>query len=244
MSNKIILNKGRFVKGQHRSPKTEFKKGSRPSSYRELPLEEIANLYVAENKSCTEIAKIYDVDHKKILRCLNESGIPRKERGFFIKGKHASEETKSLLSSLKKGKPQPQLQTAEARRNLGIVMKEVHKGKTFGWESTHNKILKNGGTDSELYFESLLKGANITGYVRELIVRTGKQGRYSIDFAFPEQKLAIELDGDSHLCRKKHDEKRDVFLTSLGWKVKRVLNSELFNTPDGVINSLKELLGV
>lgn len=229
-------------KGQHSSAQTEFKSGQRPPNFKKLPVDEIVRLYVLEKKSCVEISKIYNVSHKKILKCLNENGIPRKEKGSFLKGKQASFETKALLSKLKKGKPQPQLQTPESRHKCGLALKKSHKNKVYGWGVVQSKIRKNGGTDAELYFEALLKKAQITNYIRELTIPTGSRGRYSIDFAFPNPKLAIELDGDSHKKLKTHDEERDAFLISSGWKVKRILNKDLFINPGEIIDSIKGMI--
>lgn len=47
-------------------------------------------------------------------------------------------------------------------------------------------------------------------------------GTYMLDFAHREAKIDIEIDGITHAGRKAHDEKRDAYLKSLGWKVIRV----------------------
>ena len=58
-------------------------------------------------------------------------------------------------------------------------------------------------------------------------------GKYFIDFAIVEKKIALEIDGKQHQYenRKKSDEIKDKFLTENGWKVYRIswksINNEL-----------------
>lgn len=56
-------------------------------------------------------------------------------------------------------------------------------------------------------------------YTREYSV-----SRYSIDFAWVDKKLAIEIDGQQHDREpyKTRDARKDALLTSLGWKVLRI----------------------
>jgi very-short-patch-repair endonuclease len=54
---------------------------------------------------------------------------------------------------------------------------------------------------------------------------------YFVDFAFPEVKLAIEADGAAYHSddRKERDHKRDGFLWSRGWTVKRFHGTTIHN---------------
>lgn len=50
-------------------------------------------------------------------------------------------------------------------------------------------------------------------------------GTYRIDFALPNRNIAIEVDGEQHYVDNrivKHDIKRDLQLSLLGWKTKRI----------------------
>ena len=52
---------------------------------------------------------------------------------------------------------------------------------------------------------------------------------YFLDFAWPEKKKYLEVDGDQHYVDKRiieHDKKRTKILEELGWKVFRVKWSE------------------
>jgi very-short-patch-repair endonuclease len=57
---------------------------------------------------------------------------------------------------------------------------------------------------------------------------------YILDFAARREKLAIELDGDSHAGREAYDARRTQFLEGIGWKVLRFTNSDAMTNADGV----------
>ena len=56
--------------------------------------------------------------------------------------------------------------------------------------------------------------------------------RFVIDFAFVDLKLAIEVDGDSHNCKKQKqlDRKRDSYLFSNGWVSLRIKDKDFFDS--------------
>lgn len=55
---------------------------------------------------------------------------------------------------------------------------------------------------------------------------SGYPPAYKVDFANPQLKKVLEIDGGSHSSRKHLDAKRDALLTSLGWCVYRISNQE------------------
>ncbi len=71
-------------------------------------------------------------------------------------------------------------------------------------------------------------------------------GQYIVDFYCPEQKLIIEIDGDSHFSEiaKKEDEKRTQYLESFGYKVIRYNNLEVLNNINGVFEDLLRKLNL
>ena len=87
-------------------------------------------------------------------------------------------------------------------------------------------------------------------FLREHNVRFNRQrpiGEYIVDFYSSKAKLIIELDGSQHYSKegKAYDEKRSLFLKSLGLKVIRFTNLDIDNNFEGVcyrINSAVEKL--
>jgi len=66
-------------------------------------------------------------------------------------------------------------------------------------------------------------------------------GKYIVDFYCPQLKLAIEIDGATHGTEDEleRDKTKEDFLISLGVKLKRYLNVELKNCPEGVLEDLE-----
>ena len=58
-----------------------------------------------------------------------------------------------------------------------------------------------------------------------------------LDFAFPEHRLALEVDGSEHFTKagKAKDEERTKKLEALGWRVVRCSNDEAVNDPETVV---------
>jgi Protein of unknown function (DUF559) len=77
-------------------------------------------------------------------------------------------------------------------------------------------------TQTMLNFASILCPA---GYLMdEVNVVTGKGHghHYTLDFAHPEAKVNIEIDGATHKHKTESDATRDSFMRSAGWKVIRI----------------------
>ncbi|MCW2541451.1 MAG: hypothetical protein JWN95_3176 [Frankiales bacterium] len=99
--------------------------------------------------------------------------------------------------------------------------------------------------ESERVFHRLLRNAGVRGWRAQHRVRVrGRTCR--IDVAFPEQRLAIEIDG-----RRYHDELSDRFeddrarqnaLVAAGWRVLRFTWRQLTERPDWVLGQVRQLL--
>ena len=126
-----------------------------------------------------------------------------------------SEETKDKIrkARLKWMKEHPE-QTAWRLKNMSYP------------EKCFKKILEDNGLDKKY-----------------LIYREYSVFPYFIDFAFVNEKVAVEIDGSQHLeeDRKKRDDRKDKLLLSKGWKVLRIASNEV--THDGT-KALKALLGI
>ena len=70
--------------------------------------------------------------------------------------------------------------------------------------------------------------------------------RYVLDFVEHEAKLVIELDGSQHAgdAHRAHDERRDAFLASQGYRTLRFWNTDLWENYDGVVEAIaREVIG-
>ena len=63
---------------------------------------------------------------------------------------------------------------------------------------------------------------------------------YVADFCCYEKKLIVELDGGIHedSAQIAHDENRDLFLQSLGFKIVRFPNEQVLEDPDSVLQAI------
>jgi len=132
---------------------------------------------------------------------------------------------------------QPELERAFAR----------HPGC---WGTTTMRTLlrrTGGGAHSELerLAVSLLRRAGITGFEPNLTVRLRSGELVEIDIAFPERRVAIELDGfafhsGAEAFRK--DLRRANGLMRDGWTVRRFSWDDLAGDPDGFVVTVLELL--
>ena len=69
--------------------------------------------------------------------------------------------------------------------------------------------------------------------------------RFSLDFAWPEEKLCIEIDGEQHEKfqeQKDRDLEKDKLLKKEGWKELRKSWRSIFNNPKAFIEEVKILL--
>ncbi len=65
---------------------------------------------------------------------------------------------------------------------------------------------------------------------------------FVVDFYVPELKLAIEIDGNSHLGEEaqKYDAERQAFLESKGTRFLRFTNRQVYEELDGVIETIAQ----
>jgi len=73
--------------------------------------------------------------------------------------------------------------------------------------------------------------------------RQVEAGPYYIDFAARRERLAIELDGDTHVGREGYDSVRTKWLEAQGWRVIRFTNGDVMTNADGVALAILGALG-
>ncbi len=66
--------------------------------------------------------------------------------------------------------------------------------------------------------------------------------KYIVDFLCEEKMLIIEIDGSQHNTGENinYDNERTLFLNSLGYKVLRFWNNEIYTNIDGVIEEIEK----
>jgi very-short-patch-repair endonuclease len=96
---------------------------------------------------------------------------------------------------------------------------------------------------AETSLASLLRRAKIKGWKRQYSYVPGR--KFKADFAFPLQKLIVEVDGGVY-SRRAHgsiggiiaDMKRSNFAAMNGWRLMRFRPDEITKQPDSVIEQI------
>ena len=69
-------------------------------------------------------------------------------------------------------------------------------------------------------------------------------GPFIADFVCREKRLIVEVDGDSHADRAKHDAERTRWLVAEGFQVMRVSNDDVLKNLEGVLVSIVAAAGI
>jgi very-short-patch-repair endonuclease len=108
----------------------------------------------------------------------------------------------------------------------------------------YNKSLKHSSrelrrnmTDAERLLWSRIRGKQLKGYQ---FYRQKTIDNYIVDFYCPKANLIIEVDGSQHyiLEGKEKDRKRDNYIASIGIKVLRFSDKDIFENINGVIERI------
>lgn len=107
---------------------------------------------------------------------------------------------------------------------------------------TFRKKLRNKSTPAEAKLWTLLKGKQLDG---RKFRRQHSFANYILDFYCPEEKLAIELDGQGHFeaTQAEYDFERDLFLQEFGIRVLRFENKWVWDNPDGLLDEVRSWFG-
>ena len=101
------------------------------------------------------------------------------------------------------------------------------------------KELRSNSTSAEAVLWRMLKGKQVEGrrWRRQFSI-----GNYILDFYCPEIKLAVELDGNEHytVIGKFNDERREEYLNSLGIKIIRFENKDIWCSTDLILETIKK----
>jgi len=111
-------------------------------------------------------------------------------------------------------------------------------------EKAKRRELRNNATDAERLLWQRLKSKQITGvkFRRQFSV-----DQYVLDFYAPSVKLAIEIDGPTHLSEEamEYDEARTKDIERFGIRILRVTNVDVYTNMEGVLlkimNTIEEI---
>jgi len=99
------------------------------------------------------------------------------------------------------------------------------------------KALRGNPTDAEQHLWSALRGHRLNGLSFR---RQHPLGPYVADFACLPAKLVIEVDGGQHYedAGRRHDARRDSFLSEHGFTVLRFSNLDILGNLSGVLETI------
>lgn len=178
--------------------------------------------YIVNKLSIREINEKYNIkSHSWLSNFLSgktrsiSDGVKKIRKKYPEKFKHSDETKQKLrIKQLQYLKEHPE-KTAWRLKNMSYP------------EKCFQKILEDNGLDKKY-----------------LIYREYSVFPYFIDFAFVDEKVAVEIDGSQHLeeDRKKKDEEKDALLLSNGWRILRITANEVLYNRDKVIESVSSML--
>jgi very-short-patch-repair endonuclease len=94
----------------------------------------------------------------------------------------------------------------------------------------------------ETRFRQLLRGADVPVPTPQFEIRLESGRTARVDFAYPDLKVAVELDGaayHSSQSAKQRDRRRENDLVALGWRVLRFTWGDLCDRASAVVNTLR-----
>jgi len=101
----------------------------------------------------------------------------------------------------------------------------------------NSRRLRKNMTDAEKLLWSKIRGKQLKGLQ---IYRQKPIGRFIVDFYCPKANLVVELDGGQHYSEalRREDHLRDKYLESVGLRVLRFSDREVFENLTGVLEKL------
>ena len=105
------------------------------------------------------------------------------------------------------------------------------------WRTNRSRVLRASETSAEAKLWSELRNRNLAGLK---FIRQAPAGDYFVDFLCRERKVVVEIDGGTHSTEEElaKDSVRSDVLRSLGYRVFRVSNADVFENLDEVVAAL------
>lgn len=129
----------------------------------------------------------------------------------------------------------------ETKNKLSVSMKKAHmEGRA--WNIGKSRW-NNEKSYPEKFFTLVIQNEfDNKEYISEYPI-----GKYSMDFAWPKLKKAIEIDGEQHIRfedYKKRDLEKDEFCKNQGWEILRISWKDLYKNTKQKIEEAKNFLKV
>ncbi|GAB6111929.1 endonuclease domain-containing protein [Desulfomicrobium salsuginis] len=107
---------------------------------------------------------------------------------------------------------------------------------------TFRRELRKHLTPAEAKLWTHIKSSQLEG---RKFRRQHSVGRYILDFYCPQERLAVELDGEVHsfVSAQERDLERDIFLNTQGIKVLRFENKVVFQDVEAVLIEIQRYFG-
>lgn len=140
----------------------------------------------------------------------------------YAKGAIMSDETKAKISFHSK----KQVPSDEKKKKTSESMKKAHiEGRA--WNIGMSRWNNKNSYPEDFFIKVIENEFQDKNYIKEFPLSI-----YSLDFAWPEKKKAIEIDGEQHQRfqeYKERDERKDLCAKENGWEVLRISWKEMFN---------------
>lgn len=130
--------------------------------------------------------------------------------------------------------------TIETKLKLSISMKRAH-AEGRAWNIGKSRWNNEPSYPEKFFIKVINNEFDDKNYKREFNI-----GIYSIDFAWIDKKLALEIDGEQHQRFdevKERDIRKDKFLIENGWKILRIQWKNVYSNPSYYINLANTFIG-
>jgi len=200
--------------------------------------------YSLHTKTCKENNNLKDIVRDEYINGLSIKKLSLKYKkspntiNYMVKDISRSLSNASKLAHLRYSDNFKHSEETKEKLRVSRVnyLKENYK-KTAWFRKSNNKM-----SYGEKYVHTLFKKYKL--YEKFDIINEYSVYPYFIDFAFVNEKVAVEYDGKVHFekgnKRIEHDFKKDEYLISKGWKIFRIPYYELYSFD---INNLIKFIG-
>src|SRR3546814_17768512 len=99
--------------------------------------------------------------------------------------------------------------------------------------------MRSTQTPAERRLWSILRAGRLNGvkFTRQVLI-----GNFIVDFASRSERLAIEVDGDTHATQVDYDLRRTASLEAAGYRVLRFTNAEVMEDLEGVPTMIRRAI--